>query len=348
MAYISFKPSDYFNTTNYSGNSSTQTITTGLANDMVWLKVTNITDNNVIFDSVRGVNKKIITDNNAAEGTSTAPNLGVTAFNSTSFDLGAWSALNGSGNNYSSMNWRAGTTTGKTTVGETITPSAYSINPTSGIGIYKYTGTGSNGTIAHGLSSAPKFVIGKRIVGSTGDWNTWHTACTSGTYYVNLNVASAETGWTTTVYTAEPTSTVINLGTYAGVNASTHTYLIYAFAPVKGYSAIGKYIGNGSATDGTFVYTGFEPAMVIIKAISGSGAWGLYTTHNVGYNPTNKPLTPNSTDALNSTYVIDMYSNGFKPFHADAQLNASGVTYAYYAVAKNPIVGTNGTAGVAR
>jgi hypothetical protein len=32
----------------------------------------------------------------------------------------------------------------------------------------------------------------------------------------------------------------------------------------KGFSKFGSYTGNGSA-DGTFVYTGFKPAFVIIK-----------------------------------------------------------------------------------
>jgi hypothetical protein len=38
----------------------------------------------------------------------------------------------------------------------------------------------------------------------------------------------------------------------------------YCFASVEGYSKIGSYTGNGSA-DGPFVYTGFRPALIMLK-----------------------------------------------------------------------------------
>ncbi len=41
------------------------------------------------------------------------------------------------------------------------------------------------------------------------------------------------------------------------------TYIAYCFAEKKGYSKFGSYTGNGNA-DGTFVYTGFKPAWVIV------------------------------------------------------------------------------------
>jgi hypothetical protein len=41
-------------------------------------------------------------------------------------------------------------------------------------------------------------------------------------------------------------------------------YVAYCFAEVKGFSKFGSYTGNGSA-DGTFVYTGFKPAFLMIK-----------------------------------------------------------------------------------
>jgi hypothetical protein len=42
--------------------------------------------------------------------------------------------------------------------------------------------------------------------------------------------------------------------------------IAYCFADVKGFSKFGSYTGNGSA-DGTFVYTGFKPAFVMIKKL---------------------------------------------------------------------------------
>jgi hypothetical protein len=62
-----------------------------------------------------------------------------------------------------------------------------------------------------------------------------------------------------------PSFSVFSVGTelYAW-NASSATYIAYCFADVKGFSKFGSYTGNGSA-DGTFVYTGFKPAFVMIK-----------------------------------------------------------------------------------
>ena len=48
-----------------------------------------------------------------------------------------------------------------------------------------------------------------------------------------------------------------------------------AFAENKAISKFGSYTGNGS-TDGTFIYTGFKPAFVMIKRTSGSGNGQLW------------------------------------------------------------------------
>ena len=50
-------------------------------------------------------------------------------------------------------------------------------------------------------------------------------------------------------------------------NTSGDNYVAYFFSEVAGYSKFGSYTGNGNA-DGTFVYTGFRPAFVIIKRTS--------------------------------------------------------------------------------
>ena len=52
-----------------------------------------------------------------------------------------------------------------------------------------------------------------------------------------------------------------------GVNQNTggnQDYVAYCFAEIEGYSKFGSYTGNAS-DDGTFVYTGFKPAWVMVK-----------------------------------------------------------------------------------
>ena len=50
--------------------------------------------------------------------------------------------------------------------------------------------------------------------------------------------------------------------------------IAYVFAEKQGYSKFGSYTGNGNA-DGTFVYTGFKPAFVMVKKTSGTGNWEI-------------------------------------------------------------------------
>ena len=59
-----------------------------------------------------------------------------------------------------------------------------------------------------------------------------------------------------------------HLGTNAGTNASGNDYIAYLFCSCKtGFSKIGSsYVGNNNA-DGTFVYTGFRPAVIIMQKI---------------------------------------------------------------------------------
>jgi hypothetical protein len=63
------------------------------------------------------------------------------------------------------------------------------------------------------------------------------------------------------------------------------TYVAYCFAEVEGFSKFGSYTGNGSA-DGPFVYTGFRPAFVLIKASSDVNNWFMLDATRNTYNVT--------------------------------------------------------------
>jgi hypothetical protein len=60
-----------------------------------------------------------------------------------------------------------------------------------------------------------------------------------------------------------PSSSVFTVGTNGDTNSASGM-IAYCFADVKGFSKFGSYTGNGNA-DGTFVYTGFKPAFVLLK-----------------------------------------------------------------------------------
>ena len=116
---------------------------------------------------------------------------------------------------------------------------------------------------------------------------------------------------------------------------------MYAFAEKKGYSKIGSYTGNGNA-DGTFVYTGFKPAIVIAKRADSTGHWRIRDNKRPGYNVIDKGLRPDTNGAEVTEDNHDFLSNGFKVRTTGAENNASGGTFIYLAFAEEPLVANVG------
>jgi len=133
-----------------------------------------------------------------------------------------------------------------------------------------------------------------------------------------------------------PTSTVFTVDGN-NLNGSGDTVLAYCFANTEGFIKSGSYVGNGNA-DGTFVYTGFKPAFVMVKYLGSGESWVILDNKRDGYNVTNKNLRANSSNAESSgsTYDIDFLSNGFKPRTTWEGLNGSGYVIVYLAFAENP------------
>ena len=125
MAYSTInKSTDHFNTVTFTGNNSTQNITgVGFQPDWVWLKKRNGTANNHVVDAVRGVGYYLYPNLANAQGGS--GNSLLTAFGADGFTLDNGADSNGSGATGVSWNWKAGTTSGITTDGNTtITPTS--------------------------------------------------------------------------------------------------------------------------------------------------------------------------------------------------------------------------------
>jgi hypothetical protein len=118
------------------------------------------------------------------------------------------------------------------------------------------------------------------------------------------------------------------------------------FAEVQGYSKIGKYKGNESA-DGTFVYTGFKPAFIIMKNTGVVTNWRVFDNQRLGFNKSNRRLSSNTSAAEGTDDQLDIYSNGFKMRTTDSEIN-SGYTFIYMAFAENPFVTSTGIPTTAR
>ena len=345
MAYSTIvKPADYFNTKLYTGNGGTNAITgVGFQPDFTWIKNRSRVENHVLYDAVRGVTKRIQSNLTDAETTKTN---GLTAFGADGFTVGSAGQNNYNGDNIASWNWLANNTSGSSNTDGSIT-STVSANTTAGFSIVSWSGTGSNGTIGHGLGATPGLMIIKNI-NDVGSWRVWNSTFNADQYLI-LNTSEAVATQAALFNSTLPTSSVISAGTSGDINSSGRTYIAYCFAEKKGYSKFGSYVGNGNA-DGSFIYTGFKPAFIIIKRTT-SQAWVMFDSKRsdvANANPNDQVLYPNASDAelSSATREIDTLSNGFKCRATGGNINASGETYIYIAFAENPLVANSGTDGV--
>ncbi len=340
MAYTTInKSSDYFNTKLRSGVSSGTQANTGVGfkPDLIWDK-NRASGVHAWWDAVRGNTKQLQSNSSGAETTVTQ----LASFDNDGFTINGGSD-HGSGTNIVDWCWKANGAGSANTDG-TIN-STVSANTTSGFSIVKWTGTGSAGTIGHGLSAEPQVIIVKKL-NSSESWFSYHKPLgNTGRLVLNATdgVATDAGYWNSTT----PTNQVFYVTSNGSNNASNDIYIAYCFANITGYSKFGSYVGNGNA-DGTFVYTGFKPAFVIQKNTSATQGWQLQDNKRLGYNPNNYLLQPNDSAAESSVQRIDILSNGFKVRTTDAGQNTSGATYIYMAFATAPLVGTNGVTAKAR
>ena len=128
----------------------------------------------------------------------------------------------------------------------------------------------------------------------------------------------------------------------SGQYTSAGTKVAYCFHSVDGYSKIGTYWGN-SSTDGTFVYTGFRPAWLMVKRYDANGdSWAIFDNRrndSAGFNQIDKELAANesSSEYDRSQANMDFYSNGFKMRNTDGWHNNSSAEYIFIAFAEQPL-----------
>ena len=355
MAYTDIDdPSAYFQTSIYTGNGGASHAIDQAGNstfqpNWVWIKKRNGAVNHLLHDSVRGVNNLLVSNTNAADDSNSNIFIG---FDDDGFRVGANSASNVNNGTFVAWQWKAGTAfsndASSTSVG-TI-DSVGTLNTDSGFSIITYTGTGSNGTIAHGLGAVPGWIWIKRR-NSTSNWTVYNQILGAGTKNLLLNSAAVEEDEDTYFNDTAATSSVFSVGTSAGTNGSGDTYVAYCFAQKQGYSKFGSYIGNGNA-NGSFLYTGFKPAWVLVKSSTYAGSWLLWDNKRStsgGFNPNHYILVPNNDEAeqTGTNYAIDILSNGFKLTNTNGNVQNSGEKMLYMAFAHQPVVTSKGVPATA-
>ena len=368
MAYTTIaKPSEHCEAKTYTGSSSAVSVTgVGFKPDMVWTKDRTEAHAFGIYDSSRGIKRWL--KGSAAQSENNNDGASLIDASLTSFDTNGFTIANMSsdpignknGNYFRSWLWKAngGTTSSNSDGSITSTVQA---NTTAGFSIVQWTGSGSNATIGHGLGVAPKFVIVKnRSAGH--DWGVYHgstiTTSDTETDYMSLNTASNNADDNTFWNDTKPTSSVFSVGTSNSTNKSSSLMVAYCFAQVKGFSHFGAYTGMTDSADGPMIYTGFRPKIIIIKRTDGNENWQISDTACTQIakdgsqgrqgNKIEQKLQINTGAAENSTQGdLDIYSTGFKLRDTDGMHNWTNYEYIYAAWADHPIVGTNGTVGLA-
>ena len=334
---------EYFKTVLYTGDDSVGRAITvqdaagnGWQPDFVWVKARNQAYSHHVYDSVRGASKRLLTNGTQAEFDQGSSD-GVSAFNPNGFDVSHTSsdAVNQLNTTYAAFNWKAGGSGSANTDG-TIS-STVSVNTEAGFSIGTFSGTGSAGTIGHGLGVAPKLILMKNR-DSTTSWAVYHDAVGANQQLLlnSNNKASSDTNG----FPSAPTSTVINVGSGSAMDTNqSGSHVFYAFAEVEGFSKFGSYESNNNV-NGPFVYTGFRPAFIITKDIDrNSMTWILNDSARDPFNPAgeNFAVSGTNTDPYNTNSDIDILSNGFKLRGGSSSFNNYLTeTYIYIAFAENP------------
>jgi hypothetical protein len=312
----------------------------GFSPDFLWFKDRTTAFSNGLYDTVRGPNKQLQTNNTSAENSYTLlPSFDADGF-TTQTDGTAGNVLNYTTDNYVTWSWKAGGTAVSNTDGS-IT-SQVSANVDAGFSIVSYTGNATSGaTVGHGLGVKPSFIIAKKR-SATGGWVCWHKGLTGANEedrYIYLNLTSAQANisdyWGTTGI-ASDTFGVWSVG--GDNNAATSNFIAYCFADVEGFSKAGSYTGNGSS-DGPMVFTNFRPSFILTKRSDATSWWGISDSKRSPFNEVANTLAANesySESVLTSDMNVDFLSNGFKIRDTDAYYNASGGSYIFLAIASTP------------
>tara|TARA_R100001163_G_scaffold27505_1_gene22245 strand:- start:15 stop:1025 length:1011 start_codon:yes stop_codon:yes gene_type:complete len=336
MAYTTIdNPELYFQCKLYTGNATGRDITLdgseNMSPNLVWIKVRSENESHQLYDTIRGVQKRFMTQSSEVSET---VSQGLTAFNADGFTLGTGNGANKNTETYVAWCWNE--------------------SATAGVDILTYDGNSTNRTIAHSLSAVPHMIILKSsthgeqwVVGHNSMDGSSVPASSAWNNYMHLQstaaTASASNRWQNTA----PTSSVFSLGTEDQVNGSK-TYIAYLFAPKQGFSRFKSYKGNNSSTNAPFIYTGFRPAFVLIRSVSTTD-WNIFDNKRFGFNGKNPTLFANLSNSEDTEFGrIDFLSNGFKIRTTNAQVNNDNTPHIYMAFAESPFVNSKGVPNNAR
>ena len=339
-------PESHFNTKLFTPTTSSSALPVtgvGFTPDLMWAKYRGTgsgyaSQSHYWYDTLRGINSRIFSNSNQAESTSSYVQSfdtdGITYVNNLFNRTGADSVVG--------WFWKAG--------GAAVAGSANhyinvekSVNDEAGFSIVRFDFpfvSGGNALVPndasynHGLSKKPDLIITKTYNGYLGaaDWYTWASPLGAGTNGLRLNDTSDGVG---DGYFGTIDSTKAEYRFSSNNINGLSAVVTYNFRNIDGYQRIGSYIGNNS-TFGPFVFTGFEPAWLMIKRIDSSGnSWAIFDNKRVESDGDQSVLFADTSSA-ESDYDLDFLANGFQIKSTTTNLNANGGKYLFWAIAANP------------
>ena len=328
-------PEKHFKCIKYTGTGSTQKIDTiGFRPDLIWCKRIENTSYHILTDSINGAS------NYAVSNTSDGFSIGggsqiINAIRDNGFQVGTESNVNGNGETYTAWCWKAGGTA--VTNNDGSITSSVSANTQAGFSIIRYTGTGTTGTVGHGLGRTPRVIFFRNHNSESHDWNVYYNTPNgygAGVRHLKLNQNSAS-AYATNKYNSTPaTSSVITVHTAADNNQSGETITAYCWASIPGYSKVGVYRGNGN-DDGEYIYTGFRPRWVWVKDLDSNNNWLVWDAARETNNVMDQVYEFNSTNESGSSQytAIDFLAMGFKHRTSFIRSNTTD-DYLYMAIAE--------------
>ena len=319
----------------YTGNGGTKTVSgVGFQADFLWIKNRTDVVGHRIYDVTRGLGgTEYYYDSSSTDLSLIAGTGGVTAVNSDGFTVGAGNAHNGSGDNIVAWCWKAGGTPVSGTGTGGITNVTYSANTDAGFSIVEFEGSGTAGTVTHGLTAAPELIIFKNQ-DTASHWDTYNVTVGATKRLQLSSDGAASTANAAFFNNTDPSSTVFSVGTGLHTNGNNDNITAYCFHSVDGYQKIGTYTGNGTVlADNQDITTGFQPRFVLIKCTSsGSTNWVIVDSERENGD---KWLYANLTDAEydDANTYITFNSSGFNTSSQSAFVNKNNETFIYLAIA---------------
>ena len=321
-------PELYFQADLYTGNGSNGNAKTfdgdeDMQPNVVWIKSRSAAENQHIFDSIRGANKRLLTN---TTGTEFDDSSNLQSFDSNGFTLGTADGINKNNATFVAWCWKE--------------------SATAGFDILTFEGNSTDDTdISHNLSAVPHWIICRNF-DAAKDWCVYHHKNTSApeTDLLVLNTDAATTDTNDRWSDEAPTASVFTVGDSSQLNASGDTSIAFLWSEKQGYSKFGTYEGNNNAS-GPYIFLGFKPAWFMTKKSNGSKDWNIYDnkrSDSGGGNPNDQYLEANNAAAEQSGQDVDFLSTGVKIRSTSSEVNGDDNTFIYMAFAESPLVNSNG------